>query len=224
MSIKNWPELLRPQEKLHSSGAAALSDPELLAVLLRTGSPGCNAVELASNILSQCGGLRPLLFSDQKQLNKLPGIGPAKSAQLLAIVELSRRYLREGLTRGDALTDPDSTRDYLISVLRERQREVFLILYLDNRHRVIADEELFTGTIDGAAVYPRVVAQRALKHNAAAIIVAHNHPSGVAEPSRADEAITRRLRDTLALLDIRLLDHFVVGDGRPVSLAERGLL
>lgn len=224
MSIKNWPEQQRPQEKLYKSGAAVLSDPELLAVLLRTGKPGRNAVELASDILAQSGGLRSLLFSDQKQLNKLPGIGLAKSSQLLTIVELSRRYLRESLTRGNALTDPDSTRDYLISVLRERRREVFLILYLDNRHRVIADEELFAGTIDGAAVYPRIVAQRALNHNAAAIIVAHNHPSGVAEPSRADETITRRLRDALALLDIRLLDHFVVGDGRPVSLAERGLL
>ncbi len=165
-----------------------------------------------------------MFFSSPKQLHKLPGVGPAKSAQLLAITELSRRYLREQLVSGNALTDPTSTRDYLISLLRERKREVFMALYLDNRHRVIADEVLFQGTIDGAAVYPRVVAQQALSHNAAAVIIAHNHPSGISEPSRADEAITRRLRDALALLDIRLLDHFIIGEGRPISLAERGVL
>jgi DNA repair protein RadC len=165
-----------------------------------------------------------LFNSSEKQLTGIRGIGPAKFAQLAAITELNRRYLLEQLVRKAVLSDPEATRDYLISLLRDRQREIFLALYLNNRHRVICHEELFKGTIDGAAVYPRVVAERALSHNAAAIIVAHNHPSGVSEPSSADEAITRRLRDALALLDIRLLDHFVIGDGRPVSLAERGIL
>lgn len=224
MSIKNWPDQQKPREKLLASGASALSDAELLAIFLRTGLAGCSAVELASDMLKQLGGLRPLFNGSEKKLTDIRGIGPAKFAQLAAITELNRRYLREQLVRKAALSDPEATRDYLISLLRDRQREIFLALYLDNRHRVICHEELFQGTIDGAAVYPRVVAERALSHNAAAIIVAHNHPSGVSEPSSADEAITRRLRDALALLDIRLLDHFVIGDGRPVSLAERGIL
>jgi len=224
MSIKNWPDQQKPREKLLASGAHSLSDAELLAIFLRTGLSGCSAVELAAGMLEQLGGLRPLFNGNEKQLTGIRGIGPAKFAQLSAITELNRRYLREQLVRKAALSDPESTRDYLISLLRDRQREIFLALYLDNRHRVICHEELFQGTIDGAAVYPRVVAERALSHNAAAIIVAHNHPSGVSEPSSADEAITRRLRDALALLDIRLLDHFVIGDGRPVSLAERGIL
>ncbi|MBE9550059.1 MAG: DNA repair protein RadC [Proteobacteria bacterium] len=224
MSIKNWPDQQKPREKLLTSGAQSLSDAELLAIFLRTGLSGCSAVELAAGMLEQMGGLRPLFNSNEKQLTDIRGIGPAKFAQLSAITELNRRYLREQLVRKAALSDPESTRDYLVSLLRDRQREIFLALFLDNRHRVICHEELFQGTIDGAAVYPRVVAERALSHNAAAIIVAHNHPSGVSEPSSADEAITRRLRDALALLDIRLLDHFVIGDGRPVSLAERGIL
>jgi len=224
MSIKDWPEQLQPREKLLTSGAASLSDAELLAIFLRTGLAGVSAIELATNMLKTLGGLRPLFNSNQSRLTSIRGIGPAKFAQLSAITELNQRYLKEQLHRKAALSDPENTRNYLISLLRDRRREVFLALYLDNRHRVICHEELFKGTIDGAAVYPRVVAERALRHNAAAIIVAHNHPSGVSEPSSADEAITRRLRDALALLDIRLLDHFVIGDGRPVSLAERGIL
>ncbi|MCF6262139.1 MAG: DNA repair protein RadC [Xanthomonadales bacterium] len=224
MSIKDWPEQLQPREKLLASGAASLSDAELLAIFLRTGLAGVSALELASEMLDSLGGLRPLFNSNESRLTRIRGIGPAKFAQLSAITELNQRYLKEQLQRQAALSDPENTRNYLISLLRDRRREVFLALYLDNRHRVICHEELFKGTIDGAAVYPRVVAERALSHNAAAIIVAHNHPSGVSEPSSADEAITRRLRDALALLDIRLLDHFVIGDGRPVSLAERGIL
>jgi len=224
MSIKNWPLQLRPREKLFAAGASVLTDSELLAILIQTGVQGRNVVDLASDIISHFGGLRALFSSTQEQMHCISGVGPAKSAQLVAMVELNRRHLREHLSKGDALANPDCTRNYLISILRERKREIFLSLYLDNRHRVIADEELFKGTIDGAMVYPRIVAERALRHNAAAVIIAHNHPSGVAEPSRADEAITARLRDALALFDIRLLDHFIVGEGRPVSLAERGLV
>ena len=224
MSIKNWPPEQKPREKLLTSGASALTDAELLAIFLRTGVAGSNAVELAAHLIDQLGGLRPLLNGSKKQLTSISGIGPAKFAQLSAITELNRRYLREQLASKPVLSNPQSTREYLMALLRDRQREVFLALYLDNRHRVICHEELFLGTIDGAAVYPRVVAGHALKHNAAAIIVAHNHPSGVSEPSSADEAITRRLRDALALLDIRLLDHFVIGEGHPVSLAERGII
>jgi len=224
MSIKNWPTAQQPREKLLLSGAASLSDTELLAIFLRTGSKGCSAVNLAGNMLTQLGGLRPLFNGNEQTLTNIEGIGPAKYAQLAAITELNRRYLKEQLCREVSLSDPQSTRDFLVSLLRDRPREIFLALFLDNRHRVICYEELFQGTIDGAAVYPRVVAERALSHNAAAIIVAHNHPSGISEPSSADEAITRRIRDALALLDIRLLDHFVIGDGIPVSLAERGIL
>jgi len=224
MSIKNWPTRQQPREKLLLSGAVSLSDAELLAIFLRTGIKGCSAVKLASNMLTQLGGLRPLFNGNEQALTNIEGIGPAKYAQLAAITELNRRYLKEQLCREVSLSDPQSTRDFLVSLLRDRPREIFLALFMDNRHRVICYEELFQGTIDGAAVYPRVVAERALSHNAAAIIVAHNHPSGISEPSSADEAITRRIRDALALLDIRLLDHFVIGDGIPVSLAERGIL
>ena len=215
---------LAAREKMAKAGIKALSDAELLAMLLRTGSPHIPAVELSRALLKGFGGLRGLLRADRSALEEQHGLGPAKSAQLLAVLELSKRYLHEVLLRSDPLESPGATQQYLKSALRDNTNEVFACLFLDARHRVIAFEELFHGTIDGATVYPRVVAEKALKHNAAALIVAHNHPSGVSEPSLADQAITRRLKDALALLDIRLLDHFVIGEGAPVSMAARGLL
>ena len=215
---------LAPREKMAKAGIKALTDAELLAMLLRTGSASIPAVELSSALLKDFGGLRGLLLADRRTLEQQHGMGPAKSAQLLAVLELSKRYLHEVLLRSDPLESPGATEQYLKSALGDNPNEVFACLFLDTRHRVIAYEELFHGTIDGATVYPRVVAEKALKHNAAALIVAHNHPSGISEPSLADQAITRRLKDALALLDIRLLDHFVIGEGAPVSMAARGLL
>jgi DNA repair protein RadC len=213
-----------PREKLAAEGVAALNDVELLAALLGTGAGRLPVAELAAGLLRDFGGLRGLLQARQDTLLRQRGLGPAKSAKLLAVLELSRRYLHEMLVRGSPIESPEVTEQYLKSVLRDHPHEVFACLFLDTRHRVIAFEELFHGTIDGATVYPRVVAEKALRHGAAALIAAHNHPSGVSEPSLADQAITRRLKDALALLDIRLLDHFVIGDGRPVSMAARGML
>jgi len=213
-----------PREKLASGGIASLDDVELLAILLGTGAARLTVIELAESLLDAFGGLRGLLQARRAALEKQQGLGPAKTAKLLAVLELSRRYLDEMLMRSAPLESPDVTEQYLKSALRDCSNEVFACLFLDTRHRVIAFEELFHGTIDGATVYPRVVAEKALRHGAAALIVAHNHPSGVSEPSLADQVITRRLKDALALLDIRLLDHFVVGEGTPVSMAARGLL
>jgi DNA repair protein RadC len=213
-----------PREKLARQGVGALSDAELLAILLQTGGRGVPVLNLSLGLLSRLGGLRGLFRAGWATLLAQPGLGPAKSAQLLAVIELARRHLYETVKRSSPLENPGDTRRYLQCVLRDKPNEVFACLFLDSRHRVIAFEELFQGTIDGATVYPRVVAERALKLGAAALIVAHNHPSGVGEPSMADQAITRRLKDALELLDIRLLDHFVVGDGRPVSMAARGLI
>ena len=215
---------LPPREKMAISGIDALSDAELLAILLRTGAARVSATQLAGTLLLGFGGLRGLLQAKQEMLEQQHGLGPAKSAQLLAVLELSRRYLHEVLLRSNPLESPQATEQYLKSSLRDNPHEVFACLFLDTRHRVIAFEELFHGTIDGATVYPRVVAEKALQHRAAALIVAHNHPSGISEPSLADQAITRRLKDALALLDIRLLDHFVIGEGAPVSMAARGLI
>ncbi|WP_435103388.1 RadC family protein [Arhodomonas sp. AD133] len=224
MRITDWPAAERPREKLLERGAGALSDAELLAIFLRTGRQGRTAVDLARELVAAFGGLRGLLDADRRAFSAHPGLGPAKYAQLQAVLEMARRHLHERLERGDALTSPADTRRFLTAQLRDRPAEVFAALFLDNRHRVIAFEELFQGTIDAAQVHPREVVRRALSHNAAAVIIAHNHPSGVAEPSKADEQITRRLRDALLLVDVRLLDHFVIGDGEPVSFAERGLL
>lgn len=223
-TLLDWPVADRPREKLLQKGAGALSDAELLAIFLRTGAPGRTAVDLARELLGAFGGLRPLLEATLADFCARDGLGPARYAQLQAALELSRRYLRSELERGDVLENPQATRDYLASRLRHYRHEVFACLFLDNRHRVIAFEELFRGTIDGASVHPREVVQRALETNAAALIFAHNHPSGVAEPSRADIRLTRRLSDALALVDIRVLDHLVIGDGDGASLAERGLL
>ena len=222
--IRDWPADERPREKLLRRGAAALTDAELLAIFLRTGVAGKSAVDLARELLAEFQGLRALMGASQDRFCRAKGLGEAKFTQLQAVLEMSRRYLREGLDRGEALTSPDATRDYLKARLYSYPHEVFACLFLDNRHRVIEYEELFFGTIDGSSVHPREVVRRALHHNAAALILAHNHPSGIAEPSRADAQITRRLKESLALVDVRVLDHFIVGDGEPRSMMEMGLV
>lgn len=224
MSIKDWPAEDRPREKLLKLGPQALSETELIAIFLRTGTQGHSALDVARNLLSRFGSLRSLLTADKQALCAAPGMGEARYATLQAVLELARRHFRELMNSGPVLANPQATKDFLHVRLRDLPHEVFCCLYLDNRHRVIAFEELFRGTIDGASVHAREVVKRALAHNAAAIILAHNHPSGVAEPSQADEMITRRLKAALDLVDIRLLDHLVVGDSRCESLAERGLL
>ncbi len=223
MKITDWPAGERPREKLLRLGPAALSEAELLAIWLRSGLRGRNAVELARALLGEFGSLRALFSADATRLGRCAGIGAARYAELQAALELTRRQRLETLYAGPALTSPRLASDYLLAQLRDRDHEVFCCLYLDTRHRLIAFEELFKGTIDGASVHPREVVKQALARRAAAVILAHNHPSGVAEPSRADEAITARLRDALALVDIRVVDHVIVGDGVCVSLAERGL-
>lgn len=223
MPITDWPPEERPREKLLANGSQTLSDAELLAIFLRTGTQGKTAVDLSVDLLDSFNGLRHLLHADQRSFCSHHGLGVAKYAQLQAVLEMSRRYLSAGLQRGNCLTSPQETRQYLSSRLRDYTYEVFAILFMDQRHRIIQFEEMFRGTIDSATVYPREVVKKALECNAAAVIFAHNHPSGVAEPSQADERITRRLTDALALVDVRVLDHFVVGDS-VVSFAERGLL
>ena len=223
MSIKDWPADERPREKLLAKGSGALTDAELLAIFLRTGITGKTAVDLARELLDQFGSLQALLNADQTQFCQGKGLGSAKYAQLQAVLEMARRHFVEILQRGDALTSPEATRAYLSAQLRGYSYEVFACLFLDNQHRIIQLEELFRGTIDGASVYPREVAKRALFHNAAAVIFAHNHPSGINEPSQADKSITDKLKQALTLFDIRVLDHFIIGDGEPYSFAENGL-
>jgi len=223
-TIKDWPAEERPREKLLESGAEALTDAELLAIFLRTGIAGKTAVDLARDLLTEFGSLQALLKADQAQFCQGKGLGSAKYAQLQAVLEMAKRHYVEVLQRGSALTSPEATRAYLSAQLRAYQHEVFACLFLDNQHRVLEFEELFRGTIDGASVYPREVAKRALFHNAAAVIFAHNHPSGVNEPSQADKNITDKLKQSLMLFDIRVLDHFIIGDGEPYSFAEHGIL
>lgn len=222
MSIHDWPAAERPREKLLHQGAKSLSDAELLALFLRTGTRGKTAVDLGRELLIQFGGLRQLLETDPRQLASVSGMGPARATQLCAVLELGQRYLDANLRREQALTDPNQAGNYIRARLRGYHHEVFACLFLDNRHRVLAFEEMFRGTIDGAAVYPREVVKRSLQHNAAAVILAHNHPSGVAEPSQADRHITEQLVKALGLMDIRVLDHLVIGDNDWVSLAARG--
>jgi DNA repair protein RadC len=224
MAISDWPEAERPRERLLAHGPAVLSDAELLAIFLRTGCAGKSAVDLARELLSRFGSLRGLLEADQTSFCAALGLGTAKYSQLQAVLEMARRHLGESLTRGQAFTSPATVKDFVSAKLRHRQQEVFAVLWLDNQHRLLAFKELFQGTIDGASVYPREVIKQALAANAAAAIFTHNHPSGVAEPSQADERITRRLTEGLALVDIRVLDHLIVGDGEVVSFAERGLI
>jgi DNA repair protein RadC len=224
MSIRDWPPAERPREKLIERGPGALSEAELLAIMIRKGGRGTSAIDVARSVLKEFRSLRGLLSADAQRFCQHPGLGMTHYAALQAALELARRHYQEALQTGPGLNSPRATRDFLVSRLRDRAYEVFCCLHLDNRHRLIAFDELFRGTIDGASVHPREVVRQALARNAAAVILAHNHPSGVAEPSQADELITQRLKEALALVDIRLLDHLVVGDGSCVSFAEKGLL
>jgi len=224
MSIKHWPEAERPREKLLLHGAQRLSDAELLAIFLRTGIRGKTAVDLARDLLNQFGNLRNLLTANQNEFCDYAGLGTAKYALLQAVLEMGKRHQWQQLERGSALTDPSSAQTFIASKLRDHRHEVFACLFLDNRHRIICFEEMFRGTIDGANVYPREVLLQCLKHNAAAIIFAHNHPSGISEPSASDRDITQKLSKTLNLVDIRVLDHIIVGDCECYSFAEQGLL
>lgn len=224
MAISDWPESERPREKLLKNGAAFLSDAELLAIFLRTGMTGKSAVDLARELLQRFNGVTGLFAADQHAFCQMPGMGPAKFAQLQAVLELARRVLEEKLKCGDALGSPGSVRDYLRLSLQGRKHEIFISIFLDAQNRTIAAEELFRGTLTQTSVYPREVVKRALHHNAAAVIFAHNHPSGVAEPSHADEILTQSLKQALALVDVKVLDHFIVGSGAAMSFAERGLI
>jgi len=224
MAIRDWPRDERPREKLLEKGAAALSDAELLAILLRNGTRGSSALDLARDVLKSFRGLRKFIAADRQRFCAVPGLGVARFAELQAAVEISRRQLTESLKAGPSLASPRATCDFLSAKLRDLEHEVFCCLYLDKRHRLIEYEELFRGTIDGASVHPREIVKLALQRNSAAVIVAHNHPSGIAEPSQADELITQRVKEALGLVDIRLLDHIIVGDGVSVSFAERGLI
>lgn len=224
LRISDYPPNERPRERLLQLGASALSDTELLALLLGTGVRGQNVVELSRQLLSTFGGLGGLVTAPRSEVLRTPGIGTAKYCQFAAAVELLSRLLRESGVRDETLTEPRRCGEYLRAKLRTQPHEVFACLFFDARMRVIAYEELFRGTIDGATVHTREVVRRAIVHNASALIVAHNHPSGTNEPSPADLVVTRRLLDALALIDVRLLDHFVIGDGTPYSMAERGMV
>ena len=222
MGIKDWPSAERPREKLLALGAQALSDAELLALVVRSGIAGHTALDVSRALLTRFGSLHAALDARREAFCRVPGLGDSSYAALHGAMELARRYLESRLRRGTLFSSPVDTRRYLTARLRRHEHEVFACLFLDNRHRLIRYEELFRGTVNGASVHPREIAKRALHHNAAAVIVAHNHPSGVAEPSQADRAITARIRDAMALIDVRLMDHLVVGDGEIVSFAERG--
>ena len=224
MAITDWPLQERPRERLLALGAASLADAELLAILLRTGTRGKSAVDVARQLLGRFGSVSALLEAGSESLVGTPGLGSAKLAQLQAALELARRALKEEISSRDALSSPRAVRDYLRLLLSGREQEVFVVLLLDAQHRVIASEELFHGTLTQTSVYPREVVKCALKHNAAAVIFAHNHPSGVAEPSHADEILTRSLKSALALVDVQVLDHFIIAGSSTTSFAERGLL
>lgn len=225
MAIKHWPENERPRERLLAQGASTLSDAELLAIFLRVGIKGASAVDLARTLIGHFGSLGRLFAAPPSEFSMIPGMGSAKYAQLQAVLELARRALREEMTVGDALSSPRAVRDYLRLTLSALPHEVFMVLMLDAQNRLIAAVELFRGTLTQTSVHPREVVKLVLAHNAAGVLLAHNHPSGVAEPSRADEALTQALKQALALVDVRLLDHFIVaGLAEPLSFAEKGLI
>jgi DNA repair protein RadC len=221
MAISDWPLAERPRERLLAKGAQTLSDAELLAVVLRTGVRGKSAVELGRELLSRFKGIAGLFGAD---LSQVKGLGPAKRAQFEAAIELARRSIEEGLKEKSVLTSPGAVRDYLKLALARREHEVFVCIWLDAQHRVIACDEPFRGTLTQTSVYPREIVKAALSKNAAAVIFAHNHPSGAAQPSQADELLTRNLKEALALVDIKVLDHFIVAGTQAISFAERGLL
>ncbi|WP_065258171.1 RadC family protein [Pseudomonas bananamidigenes] len=222
MSIRDWPAAERPREKLLEQGSGSLSDAELLAIFLRTGVSGKSAVDLARHLLNQFGSLRALLEADLGAFSEQLGLGPAKFAQLQAVLEMGRRHLAERMRQKTALENPQVVRDYLKAMLRHEPHEVFGCLFLDSKHQVLTFEPLFRGSIDNTAVHPREVVKRSLANNAAAVILCHNHPSGNSDPSQADRVLTKRLQKALELIDVRVLDHFIVGDGEPLSMAECG--
>lgn len=224
MGIKSWPVGEQPREKLIAKGAESLSDAELLAIFLRTGVKGKSAVDLARELIERFGSLRALLSADRKTFCANKGLGVVKYVQLQAVLEMATRHVQQNIIRENILSSPNDTRRFLLLKMRDLQQEVFACLFLDSKHRVVAFEEMFHGTIDSAGVYPREIIKSALAHNAAAIILAHNHPSGDTEPSLADRSVTKCIKDAAQLLDIRLLDHFIVGDGVCFSFAEKGLL
>lgn len=220
-TLKSWPSAERPREKLLSLGSASLSDAELLAIFLRTGVKGCNVVDLSRNLLLSFGSLANVFRANQQEFCQQHGLGSAKYVQLQACLEMSKRYLAEQLIQqGSALTSSQATRDYLTSELRHETREVFAVLFLDNQHQILKFERLFFGTLNAATVYPRIVVEQALKHHAAAVILAHNHPSGVAEASIADKQITQKLAQALQLIDVRVLDHMIIAGHQCYSFAE----
>ena len=224
MLLKDLPEDARPREKLLARGAGALSDAELLALLLRTGLPGKNALQMGQELLDSFGGVAGLLHTGAEALKSIKGLGPAKRAEIVAVLELARRALAAELKEKTLFATPQAVRDYLQLQLGSRQHEIFAVLFLDSQHRLIALEELFRGTLTQTSVYPREVVIRALALNAASVVLAHNHPSGAARPSRADEVLTQTLKSALALVDVRVLDHFIVTSSEAVSMAELGLL
>lgn len=224
MAIRDWPAAERPREKLVELGAEALSDAELLAIFLRVGVVGKSAVDLARDLLTQFGSLNAIFSATEQELSQVHGIGASKYVQLQAIFEMSRRALSEQLQERDVFESPKQVHDYLVLKLGNLNKEVFLVLFLDAQNRLQASEQLFSGTLTETSVYPREVVKRAMHHNTAAVIFAHNHPSGVAKQSQADELITRQLKQALALVDVKVLDHFIVAGNHTMSFVERGLL
>ncbi len=224
MTLKDLPAAARPREKLLAQGAASLADAELLALLLRTGLPGQGVLQMADAVLRRFGGFAGLLRAQVADFAGIKGLGPAKRCELAAVMEMARRALAQQLAAAPVFESPEAVKQHLQLLLSGLAHEVFMVLFLDSQHRLLCSEEMFRGTLSQTSVYPREVVKRALAHNAAAVILAHNHPSGVAEPSRADEFLTQSLKGALALVDVRVLDHLVVGQGAVVSFAERGLL
>lgn len=224
MLLKDLPEDARPREKLLARGPGALSDAELLALLLRTGLPGKNALQMGQELLDAFGGVAGLLHTGADALKRVKGLGPAKRAEIVAVLELARRALREQRKKKPLFDTPQAVRDYLQLQLGSRPHEIFAVLFLDSQHRLLALEEMFRGTLTQTSVYPREVVVRALAHNAASVVLAHNHPSGSTQPSRADASITQTLKAALGLVDVQVLDHFVVTSTQTVSMAQLGLL
>lgn len=224
MAIRDWPETERPREKLLACGPAGLSDAELLAILLRSGPRGISALDVARDLIKHFGSLRALLAAEQRELCTMPGVGPTRYASLQAALELAKRPFQERLKAGPVMEIPDTLHEYVRLRLRDLKHEQFCCLWLDSQHRMLAFDELFRGTLDHASVHPREVVKVALARNARSVILAHNHPSGLAEPSVADRQVTQWLKQALALIDVQLLDHLVVGEEHCISMAERGLL
>ncbi len=224
MAIRDWPEGERPREKLLQQGPQSLSDAELLAIFLRVGLPGKTAIDLARELIAHFGSLKKLLCSTQQEFCAFPGMGPAKFTQVQASLEISKRYFKDEMREGDAITNPESCKKFVRLALADKPQEVFACLYLDNQHRILRFEELFQGTIDAASVYPREVLRKVIEHQAAAVIFCHNHPSGSTQASQADIQLTKRLISTLELIDVRVLDHLIVAGASVVSFAEQGLL